>query len=140
MALEKISPATYRDTSKPVTIPRVETEKGKEAETTAINITEEPSIYRGATGHQTNTEANNGQYDGEASELQIKDALSKVNSRLKAHRTKVEFNYHEETNRVSIRVLDKETQEVIKEIPPEETLDMVQKMWEMAGILVDEKR
>jgi flagellar protein FlaG len=35
---------------------------------------------------------------------------------------------------------DKERKEVIKEIPPEETLEMVEKMWELAGILVDEKR
>ena len=30
--------------------------------------------------------------------------------------------------------------EVIKEYPPEKTLDMIAKVWEMAGIMVDEKR
>ena len=29
---------------------------------------------------------------------------------------------------------------LIKELPPEKTLDMIAKVWEMAGILVDEKR
>jgi len=29
---------------------------------------------------------------------------------------------------------------VIKEYPPEKTLDMIQKLWEMAGLMVDEKR
>ena len=33
-----------------------------------------------------------------------------------------------------------EWKEVIKEFPPEETLDMIAKVWELAGILVDEKR
>ena len=33
-----------------------------------------------------------------------------------------------------------ETKEVIKEFPPEKTLDMIAKVWEMAGIMVDEKR
>ena len=46
----------------------------------------------------------------------------------------------EETNRVSIKVINEDTDEVIREIPPEKSLDMLQKMWEMAGILVDEKR
>ena len=32
------------------------------------------------------------------------------------------------------------TKEVIKEIPPEKTLDMIAKAWELAGILIDEKR
>ena len=35
---------------------------------------------------------------------------------------------------------DVDTDEVIREIPPEKSLDMLQKMWEMAGILVDERR
>ena len=38
-----------------------------------------------------------------------------------------------------IKIVDKDTKDVIKEFPPEETLDMIQKVWEMAGILVDEK-
>ena len=37
-------------------------------------------------------------------------------------------------------VINEDTDEVIREIPPEKSLDMLQKMWEMAGILVDEKR
>ena len=56
------------------------------------------------------------------------------------NRTKCEFSYHEETKRVSIKVIDEDTKEVIREIPPEETLDMVQRVWELAGILVDERR
>ena len=32
------------------------------------------------------------------------------------------------------------TEEVIKEFPPEKTLDMIAKVWEMAGLMVDEKR
>ena len=35
---------------------------------------------------------------------------------------------------------EKETKEVIKELPPEKTLDMIAKAWELAGLLVDEKR
>ena len=37
-------------------------------------------------------------------------------------------------------LLDKNTKETIKELPPEKTLDMIARVWEMAGILVDEKR
>ena len=50
------------------------------------------------------------------------------------------FGIHEATNRVTIKIVDKETKEVLKEIPPEKTLDMIAKAWELAGILVDEKR
>ena len=50
------------------------------------------------------------------------------------------FGIHEGTNRVTIKIVDKETKKTIKELPPEKTLDMIAKVWEMAGILVDEKR
>lgn len=49
------------------------------------------------------------------------------------------FGIHEKTNRVIIKIVDKNTDKVIKEFPPEETLDMIAKVWEIAGILVDEK-
>jgi len=55
-------------------------------------------------------------------------------------KTSCQFQYHEDTNRVSIKVIDKDTEEVIREIPSEEALELIQRMWEMAGILVDEKR
>ena len=50
------------------------------------------------------------------------------------------FKYHEKINRVSIKIVDTKTDEVIREIPPEETMKMVEKMLEQAGILVDERR
>lgn len=49
------------------------------------------------------------------------------------------FGVHEATNRVMIKLVDKDTKEVIKEIPPEKTLDMIAKCLEQAGVLVDEK-
>lgn len=73
-----------------------------------------------------------------ASEASISDAVSKANHKME--HTRCEYSYHKETNRVSIKVLNADTDEVIREIPPEKSLDMLQKMWEMAGILVDEKR
>lgn len=49
------------------------------------------------------------------------------------------FGFHEDTNRVTIKIVDKSTKEVIKELPPEKTLDMIARVWEMAGILIDER-
>ena len=54
--------------------------------------------------------------------------------------TIAEFGYNEPTNRITIKIKDKETNEVIKEIPSDKALEMLAKAWELAGILVDEKR
>lgn len=73
-----------------------------------------------------------------ASESSIVDAVKSANRKME--HTRCEYSYHKETNRVSIKVINDDTDEVIREIPPEKSLKMLQKMWEMAGILVDEKR
>lgn len=80
------------------------------------------------------------EFSSAASEQHIKSEISKANSKLKSHNTKCEFGYHEDTRRVTIKILDEETEEVIREIPPEKTLEMIQKMWELAGLLIDERR
>ena len=72
------------------------------------------------------------------SEATMVDAVKRANLRME--HTRCEYSYHKQTNRVSIKVIDRDTDEVIREIPPEKSLDMLQKMWELAGILVDEKR
>lgn len=71
---------------------------------------------------------------------QIKEAVAQANIKIKSTRTGCQFTYHEKTNVISITVFDEETKEVIREIPPEKILDMVEKMWELAGMFVDEKR
>jgi flagellar protein FlaG len=70
----------------------------------------------------------------------IKTALLRANNNMRSRRTRCEFAYHEETNRISIKIFDRETKEVIREIPPEETLEMIERLWELAGLLIDEKR
>ena len=69
----------------------------------------------------------------------VKGAVDGVNESLKSSRTSVRFKYHENLNRVSIKIVDDTTDEVIKEIPPEETLEMVEKMLAQAGLIVDER-
>lgn len=54
--------------------------------------------------------------------------------------TEAIFGIHEGTNRVMIKIIDKDTRKVLREYPPEKTLDMIEKVWEMAGIMFDEKR
>lgn len=143
MSLEAISGAVYQDTAT-VVKPRIDTTAGLENGAAALTITELTGASKVTTGSSTGKEQNSGQKDGQkdgtATDKQIKEAINKANNKLKLRKTNCEFSYHEETKRVSIKVIDSDTQEVIREIPPEETLQMVQKMWELAGILVDEKR
>ena len=84
------------------------------------------------------------QTDQEVAPDKIKAAVDDLNKTVKQanpmHHTQLSFKYHEDTNRISITLTDSDTDEVIREIPPEKTLDMLAKAWEMAGLLVDERR
>ncbi len=74
------------------------------------------------------------------SERAIRDAIDSVNKAIVGANRQFEFSVHEKTNRVMVKVIDTVTKEIVREIPPEKILDMVAQMWEMAGILVDERR
>ena len=138
MAVEAIKSAAASMAMKPVEIARPVT---IEPVTTAVA---EPNVavkevQGSAKNNASNEEKGHGEgREGQASKGQIKSAVSHANNQLR--KTGCQFSYHEGTKRVSITIIDKETNEVIKEIPPEETLEMVEKMWELAGILVDERR
>ncbi len=71
---------------------------------------------------------------------EIRKAVENLNKKMINENSEAIFGFHDKTNRVTIKIVDKTTKEVIKELPPEKTLDMLAKVWEMAGILVDEKR
>lgn len=58
---------------------------------------------------------------------------------LEGPQTSLEISVHEKTHDIMVKVLNRETGELIREIPPEKTLDLVAKMMEIAGILIDEK-
>lgn len=66
--------------------------------------------------------------------------IERANKALQGATTTFEFSIHEKTKQIMVKVLDKDNGTVIREIPPEKTLDMVARLWEMAGILVDERR
>ena len=92
---------------------------------------------------ETDKNGNDGNRDdGQAKQTisensQIRKAVDEINK--KAHNSEAVFGIHEATNRVTIKIVDKDTKKVLKEYPPEKTLDMIAKVWEMAGLLVDQK-
>ena len=68
----------------------------------------------------------------------VKKAVEVINKKLGDSRAV--FGVHEDTNRVTIKMVSKDSKEVLKEYPVEETLDALAKLWDMAGVMVDEKR
>ena len=115
-------------------------------EDTEVSTPEKVSAYDATTVKVAETEKQDSQsgqdnsYSNQqqANNEKIRKAVEQLNKNM-SHSEAV-FGFHDATNRVTIKIIDKDTKEVIKELPPEKTLDLIAKVWEMAGILVDEKR
>ena len=70
---------------------------------------------------------------------QLNKAIEEANRLLVGKNTKLSYQIHEATGRTVVQLLDINTDEVVKEIPPIKLLDGLANLWDLAGILVDKK-
>lgn len=151
MAIEPISSAmTYQVQQTPAAKPASKPETvDTEVALSESTVSFDPTTAKVAETQESNSRSqdnnqntrNNAQSVLESSKAtsdRIKKAVEEINKKM--NNSEAVFGIHEETNHVTIKLIDKDTKEVIKELPAEKTLDMIAKVWEMAGILVDEKR
>jgi flagellar protein FlaG len=126
----------------PKTTGEKSTEKNEAASVSADQVAyvdnATPVVVKAEQKDHKNEQGSSKDVENQASPEQIKKAVEQINKNM-AHSEAV-FGIHEKTNRITIKIVDKETKELIKELPPEKTLDMIAKAWELAGLLVDEKR
>ena len=69
----------------------------------------------------------------------VEKAIEDANKLLYATKKKLAYTTHEKTNRLMVTVVNVDTEEVIREIPPEKLLDAYAQMLELAGLLVDKR-
>ena len=145
MAIEAISGAgmTYQGSTSTAQIrteaqPKIEVSENAvtadriAAETTAIDTKSTSGEGGGNAGGQNPQQL--------AQNAQIRKAVDDINKSAMRDQSEAIFGIHEATNRVTIKIVDKKSKDVLKEYPAEKTLDMIAKVWEMAGLMVDEKR
>lgn len=86
-------------------------------------------------GDKRNSDTNQRQL----SDDEIEKDVEKLNELFKEKHITTEYSFHDELNTMMVKVIDEDKDKVILEIPPEKIVNMVAKMCEMAGILIDEK-
>lgn len=69
----------------------------------------------------------------------IQDAVTKMNEMLEVNNSTSKFMFHEGLERYYVTVVNRDTEEVVKEIPPKKLLDAFYEMQKMLGMVVDEK-
>ena len=69
----------------------------------------------------------------------LKEAVDSINEFLGIHQKTSKFVFHEGLDKYYVQLVDSQTEEVIKEIPPEKLLNAFYEMQKLAGMIVDEK-
>ncbi len=69
----------------------------------------------------------------------MEQAVKQANKSLSGVNKQIERSVHETTHTVMYVLRDTVTKEVISEFPPKKIQDMIAKMWELAGLFVDER-
>jgi flagellar protein FlaG len=72
-------------------------------------------------------------------EKKLIELIEKSNKDLVLSNTSLKFSIHETTKEIIVKVINNETKEVIREIPPEKILDMIASMLEKTGVFIDKK-
>ncbi len=141
MSIDAIKPAAIRaDYTNSNNIQPVKPEIRVKEEATGIvqDITKRAAAGSNDITAKDADKEENGSTQGQGTSEAVKKAINEINKR--NPNSIVQFGVHEATNRMTIKILDKESRKVIKEFPAEKTLDLIAKAWELAGIMVDEKR
>ena len=72
-------------------------------------------------------------------EEDVKESVQDINDIVEKVKEDLAFKIHDKTERLMVQVVNRSTREVIKELPPEEMLDLSARIHEMVGLLIDEK-
>lgn len=70
---------------------------------------------------------------------EVERTLEKLNRLMGLIDKRMEFKIHDKTNRVVVKIINQENGEILSEIPPEKTLDLLSSIQNIVGLLIDEK-
>lgn len=69
----------------------------------------------------------------------VQNVVEDVQQYLLQHSIRLSFEIHDKTGDLVVRVLDKDTGEIIRQIPPQEMLKLREKLEELTGVLLNGK-
>jgi flagellar protein FlaG len=70
---------------------------------------------------------------------EVKEVVNQLNEMAAHKETNVNFSVDEDTGRIVIKIVDSETKEVVRQLPPDELLDLAESFQDMARGVFDSK-
>ena len=74
------------------------------------------------------------------SEQRLNELIEHGNKVLQRLDTSLQWSVHQESHQLIVKVVDTQTNEILREIPPEKYLDLVHNLCEQVGLFLDEKK
>lgn len=74
-----------------------------------------------------------------ASPERIKEATNQIKHYIQLFTSELDFSVDEETERLVVKLLDKSTGEILRQIPPEEILHIAKMLDKLQGLLYDDR-
>ncbi|MGE7944161.1 flagellar protein FlaG [Lysinibacillus xylanilyticus] len=107
-------------------------------------LTETKSITNSAVTAQSKAQPSNekttvASEEQEISKEKLEQAVNTINEFLQINHNASKFVLHDGLDRYFVQVVDTQTEEVVKEIPPKKLLDAFYEMQKLLGMIVDEK-
>ncbi|MBW7657089.1 flagellar protein FlaG [Hydrogenophilus thermoluteolus] len=126
-----------RDVTPPPAVRATETERNLQ-QNRATSGTERPTPPQEATNAATQ-QATAPQPNAPLDERTVEDAVRKVQKTVSALNSALQFQIDKDTEKLVIKIVDTNTKEVIKQIPPQEILEIAKALDKLQGLLVREK-
>ena len=93
----------------------------------------------GSLGEKELHRRDGGRKQNTVSEEELGKVVDEIQSRLDAMGTRLNFTVNKEPDVVVVKVTDRESGELVRQIPSDEVLALRKKLQELSGILFDEK-
>lgn len=115
--------------------------QGQTIDTLAVNMEEnvKPNFTTESVPQQVVEKVTAAGEEQEISKEKLQQAVDAVNDFLEVNYSSSKFIYHEGLGRYYVSVVNRDTDEVIKEIPPKKLLDAFYEIQKMVGMIIDEK-
>lgn len=75
----------------------------------------------------------------EVSKEKLQQAVDSVNEIFEINHSELKFVFHEGLEQYFVQLVNSDTEEVVREIPPKKLLDVFYEMQKLVGMMVDEK-
>lgn len=137
--MEAVSQVNIHQLSAQLKNRQAENQKAEVQPIDVVDLSEKKADLKGSTGAIINETVGTEEKSPAAKNetMDLEEVEQGINDYLKSAKTDIRIEIHEETNTPIFKIVRSEDNEVIKEIPPEEVLDLIKRIEDMAGSLCD---